>query len=69
MSADSGSRSGAVVTLGETMALITAPSGRHLRGGTELPVGIPGAVECPRHLDQPRRGRRLRLYGHQGDPR
>jgi len=43
MSADSGPRSGAVVTLGETMALITAPSGRHLRGGTELPVGIGGA--------------------------
>ena len=34
MSAGDGSRAGAVVTLGETMALITAPSGRHLRGGT-----------------------------------
>ena len=43
MSAGDGSRTGAVVTLGETMALITAPSGRHLRGGTELPVGIGGA--------------------------
>lgn len=43
MSAGDGSRAGAVVTLGETMALITAPSGRHLRGGTTLPVGIGGA--------------------------
>ncbi|WP_111767000.1 sugar kinase [Nakamurella deserti] len=33
----------AVVTLGETMALLTAPSGRHLRGGTQLPIGIGGA--------------------------
>ena len=32
-----------VVTLGETMALLTAPSGRHLRGGTQLPIGIGGA--------------------------
>jgi 2-dehydro-3-deoxygluconokinase len=34
---------GSVVTLGETMALLTAPSGRHLRGGTQLPIGIGGA--------------------------
>lgn len=33
----------AVVTLGETMALLTAPSGRGLRGGSALPVGIGGA--------------------------
>lgn len=35
-------RSG-VVTLGETMALLTSPSGRHLRSGTSLPIGIGGA--------------------------
>ena len=68
----------AVVTLGETMALITAPSGRHLRGGTTLPVGIGGAesnvaiglarLDVPSHLDQPRRRRCVRLPGHQGDP-
>jgi 2-dehydro-3-deoxygluconokinase len=34
---------GSVVTLGETMALLTAPSGRQLRSGTCLPVGIGGA--------------------------
>jgi 2-dehydro-3-deoxygluconokinase len=32
-----------VVTIGETMALLTAPSGRQLRGGSCLPVGIGGA--------------------------
>lgn len=32
-----------VVTLGETMALLTAPSGRELRNGAGLPVGIGGA--------------------------
>ena len=35
--------SGSVVTLGETMALLTAPSGRQLRSGACLPVGIGGA--------------------------
>ena len=34
---------GGVVTLGESMALITTPSGRHLRPGAALPVGIGGA--------------------------
>ena len=34
---------GSVVTLGETMALLTAPSGRQLRSGACLPVGIGGA--------------------------
>lgn len=34
---------GSVVTLGETMALLTAPSGRQLRSGASLPVGIGGA--------------------------
>jgi 2-dehydro-3-deoxygluconokinase len=38
-----GSEPGRVVTLGETMALLTAPSGRHLRGGSQLPIGIGGA--------------------------
>src|SRR6478752_6967275 len=32
-----------VVTIGETMALLTAPSGRQLRSGSCLPVGIGGA--------------------------
>ena len=32
-----------MVTVGETMALLTAPSGRQLRSGTCLPVGIGGA--------------------------
>src|SRR6478736_1776831 len=32
-----------VVTFGETMALLTAPIGRELRGGSCLPVGIGGA--------------------------
>ena len=31
------------MTVGETMALLTAPSGRQLRSGTCLPVGIGGA--------------------------
>jgi 2-dehydro-3-deoxygluconokinase len=34
---------GSVVTLGETMVLLTAPSGRQLRSGAGLPVGIGGA--------------------------
>jgi 2-dehydro-3-deoxygluconokinase len=34
---------GSVVTVGETMALLTAPSGRHLRSGAALPVGVGGA--------------------------
>lgn len=34
---------GSVVTIGETMALLTAPSGRQLRSGACLPVGIGGA--------------------------
>lgn len=34
---------GGVVTIGETMALLTVPSGRHLRGGTAAPVGFGGA--------------------------
>jgi 2-dehydro-3-deoxygluconokinase len=34
---------GSVVTLGETMALLDAPSGRSLRTGSCLPVGIGGA--------------------------
>ena len=56
---------GSVVTLGETMALLTAPSGRHLRSGTCLPVGIGGAesnvaiglarLGVPVDLDQPGR--------------
>jgi 2-dehydro-3-deoxygluconokinase len=34
---------GSVVTLGETMALLTTPGGSQLRGGACLPVGIGGA--------------------------
>jgi 2-dehydro-3-deoxygluconokinase len=34
---------GSVVTIGETMALLDAPSGRGLRTGSRLPVGIGGA--------------------------
>lgn len=34
---------GGVVTLGETMALLTVPSGRRLRSGTAAPVGFGGA--------------------------
>src|SRR6478672_2072824 len=34
---------GSVVTLGETMALLDAPSGRSLRSGSCLPIGIGGA--------------------------
>lgn len=34
---------GRVCTIGETMALLTVPSGRHLRGGSAVPVGIGGA--------------------------
>src|SRR6478609_8542863 len=34
---------GAVVTIGETMALLDAPSGRGLRTGSCLPIGIGGA--------------------------
>ncbi len=34
---------GSVVTLGETMALLDAPSGRALRTGSLLPIGIGGA--------------------------
>ncbi|MET0967441.1 MAG: sugar kinase [Nakamurella sp.] len=34
---------GSVVTLGETMALLTTPGGRQLRSGAALPVGIGGA--------------------------
>ena len=34
---------GSVCTIGETMALLTVPSGRHLRGGSTVPVGIGGA--------------------------
>lgn len=35
--------SGGVVTIGETMALVTVPSGRQLRGGTAATVGFGGA--------------------------
>ena len=35
--------SGSVVTLGETMALLSVPGGRSLRTGSCLPVGIGGA--------------------------
>src|SRR4051794_40742596 len=34
---------GSVITLGETMALLTTPGGRQLRSGAQLPVGIGGA--------------------------
>lgn len=34
---------GSVVTIGETMALLTAPGGQQLRTGARLPVGIGGA--------------------------
>lgn len=34
---------GGVVTIGETMALVTVPSGRHLRGGASAAVGFGGA--------------------------
>ena len=34
---------GAVVTIGESMALLTVPSGRQLRGGMCAPVGFGGA--------------------------
>jgi 2-dehydro-3-deoxygluconokinase len=34
---------GGVVTIGETMALLTVPSGRQLRGGVAAPVGFGGA--------------------------
>jgi 2-dehydro-3-deoxygluconokinase len=43
MSAATGRAGDGVVTIGETMALLTSPSGRHLRGGSRLPVGIGGA--------------------------
>lgn len=36
-------RSGSVVTIGETMALLDVPSGGGLRTGSSLPVGIGGA--------------------------
>jgi 2-dehydro-3-deoxygluconokinase len=34
---------GAVVTIGESMALLTVPAGRQLRGGASAPVGFGGA--------------------------
>lgn len=34
---------GAVVTIGESMALLTVPAGRQLRGGAGVPVGFGGA--------------------------
>lgn len=39
----SGRSGSGVVTVGETMALLTTPAGRQLRGGASLPVGIGGA--------------------------